>query len=111
VDLYTPHVFVSGLSNVDNNNFSSASENFSSASEDDESEIPIYIPIHVEGDLILVPVIIKGMDEFKSDLGKKIFKSNPLSLIDNNEEYSLLAINKATQMFKNSEFCNCTLKM
>ena len=102
-DISTPHAFASGLSGSE---YSSSSD----TSETSRSELIVYIPIGKEGEDFLVPVIIKEMDAFESYLGKKVFKFNPPSLLDNNEEYSLLAINKARLMFKQSEFCNCTLK-
>jgi NADH-ubiquinone oxidoreductase chain 3 len=104
VDISTAHAFISGLSDLEN-------VCSSDTSETPGSELIIYVPVDDEGDLMFVPVIIEGIDEFKSDLGKKVIISNPLSSIDNNDKYSLLAINKAKLMFKRSEFCNCTLKI
>jgi len=104
VDLSTAHAFVSGLSVSDN---SSSPD----TTEPTPREILMYIPLKHGGGFIIVPVIIKDAEDFEFDLERKIFKSNPPSLIDNTEQLSLLAIDKAKTMFKKSDFCNCNFKV
>jgi len=102
-DISKSNGYFSGLSALENN--SSASN-----SETTDGEVRFYVGIGDEEDLTLVPVIIREVENFYPDLEKKVIKCNPLSLVDNNEEYSRLAIEKAKLMYKKSEFCNCSFK-
>jgi NADH-ubiquinone oxidoreductase chain 3 len=111
-DLSTAHAFVSGLSGLGTSEIlKSEIANLKSEIEIAEPEIEIYIPITEGDDFILVPVIIDGEDKFKSDLGKNAVKIAKSSLIENHQNYSLLAVDKAKLMFKKSEFCNCNFKV
>ena len=47
-----------------------------------------------------MPIYIRDAEDFEFDLTKKIIQSNPPSLMDNTEELSLQAIDKAKTMLK-----------
>ena len=103
-DLSTPHGYASGLS-------ASGTNPSADITQPGPKEVLMYVPLPDGEGIILVPVRIKDAEDFEYDLELKIHKSNPPSAIDNTEELSLLAIDKAKTMFKKSEFCNCNFKV
>jgi NADH-ubiquinone oxidoreductase chain 3 len=99
VDTSTPHVFLTENNVLLKSSVLSTIANYIAPI--------IYVSISIKSKKFLVPVSVTEVTTFEMDLSKPIYKCNPVS---NNEENSLLAIEKAMHLFKQSPLCACDLR-